>query len=116
MAVAGAGARVLLDHEGTRIKEARIALGAVAPTPLLVEEAGRSLAGREPTEDAFTEAAKIAHRAAKPITDVRGTEPQRRHLIGVLVRRALAGALRRAESNHAAPPDEREQGWQVSDL
>lgn len=97
IAVAGAGASMVLSDDHIQIIEARIALGAVAPTPLLVEEAGAALIGQAPTEAVFVEAAKLAQAAARPITDVRGTVAQRRHLVGVLVKRALQGALRRAK-------------------
>jgi CO/xanthine dehydrogenase FAD-binding subunit len=95
IAVAGAGAWVQLTDG--KIAAARIAIGAVAPTPLLVEEAGSWLANREPTADTLTQAAAIAQQAALPITDVRGTEAQRRHLVGVLVRRTLQQAVERAK-------------------
>jgi carbon-monoxide dehydrogenase medium subunit len=96
IAVAGAGAWVVLSADHARITDARIALAAVAPTPLHVPPAGTALIGKPPTEDAFSEAAKLAQEAACPITDVRGTTAQRRHLVGVLVRRAIRGAVDRA--------------------
>lgn len=97
IAVAGAGVWVALDEERAYITEARIALAAVAPTPLLVKVAGASLVGKAPAEEAFTEAARLAQAAAQPITDVRGTATQRRHLVGVLVKRALRDAVSRAK-------------------
>lgn len=97
IAVAGAGAWVVLSDDHTTITDARIALAAVAPTSLLVEAAGAALAGQAPTEEAFAKAAKLAQEAARPITDIRGTEAQRRHLVGVLVKRALRGAVSRAK-------------------
>jgi len=103
IAVAGAGAWVLLSDDHAQITDARIALAAVAPTPLLADAAGASLIGKAPTEDAFAEAAKLAREAARPIGDVRGTEAQRRHLVGVLVKRALRGAVRRATGDLATP-------------
>ncbi len=96
IAVAGVGAWLALNEDGL-ITDARIALSAVAPTPLFVEAAGAALIGRSPTEEAFTEAAAIAQEAARPISDVRGTAAQRRHLVGVLTRRALRGAWQRAK-------------------
>ena len=75
---------------------ARIALGAVAPTPLYASEAGAALASRPVTDEAIAAAAAIAQAAARPITDMRGTAEHRRHLVGVLTRRALRGAVERA--------------------
>lgn len=94
IAVAGAAAAVRLSN-GV-IAWARVALAAVAPTPLLVREAGDWLADKAPTEENIREAAELARKAAKPITDMRGTAEQRRHLVGVLTRRALQQAIARA--------------------
>jgi len=94
IAVVGVGAWVALEEE--RIADARIALGAVAPTPLAVDDAAAVLVGREPGEDVYAEAAQRAQEAACPINDVRGTAAQRRHLVGVLAKRALRGAVARA--------------------
>ena len=94
IAVASAGASVVLD--GNTIQSARVALGAVAPTPLLVTAAGEALAGREVSDDAINEAAQLATEAANPISDIRGTAAQRKHLAGVLTRRALNKAIERA--------------------
>jgi len=96
IAVAGAGAWVKLNEDGSRIIDARVALSAVAPVPLHVEEAGASLVGKVPTEEAYAEAAVLAQKAARPIDDVRGTAAQRRHLVGVLTKRALRTAVARA--------------------
>lgn len=97
IAVAGAGAWLELSDDGSTIFGARIALSAVAPTPLWVKAAGEALTGKPPTEEAFAAAAAIAQEAARPISDVRGTAAQRRHLVGVLTRRALHGAYQRAK-------------------
>lgn len=96
IAVVGVGASVTLDAAKQKILSARVALGAVAPTPLLVEEAGRFLAGKEITDDNIYEASKIAQGAARPISDLRGTAEHRTHLSGVLTRRALQKAVERA--------------------
>ncbi len=97
LAVAGAGAWVATSEDRSRIVDARIALSAVAPTPLFVGAAGEALVGQAPTEEAYAEAALLAQRAARPISDVRGTEAQRRHLVGVLVKRALRAAVGRVK-------------------
>jgi CO/xanthine dehydrogenase FAD-binding subunit len=96
IAEVGVGASVVLDPSRDRFVSARVALGAVAPTPLFVEEAGASLAGQPVTDEAVAAAAAIAQATARPITDMRGTAEHRRHLVGVLTRRALRGAIERA--------------------
>ena len=95
IAVVGAGAAVVLDEAKQRIVSARIALGAVAPTPLFAEEASALLAGKEISDDVIDEAAQAAQAIARPISDMRGTAEQRTHLVGVLTRRALNGAIQR---------------------
>jgi len=94
IAVAGAGASVELEHG--MFRSARIALSSVAPTPLFVREAGEMLAGKPVSEESIQSAAEIAREAARPITDMRGTAEHRRHLCGVLTRRALQLAIQRA--------------------
>ena len=95
IAVVGAGAAVTLDPARRRIQSARIALGAVAPTPLFVEEAGTYLAGKAITPKAINKAAEIAEAAARPISDLRGTAEHRKQLCAVLTRRALEKAIER---------------------
>jgi CO/xanthine dehydrogenase FAD-binding subunit len=96
IAVVGAGAAVVLRAGGTEFESARIALGAVAPTPLFVPEAGAALAGQPVSAAVLLQAAQIAQQAAHPITDMRGTRAQRKRLCLVLVRRALERAVERA--------------------
>ena len=95
IAVVGAGASVVLDASKQRIVSARIALAAVAPTPLFAEEASALLADKEINDDIIDEAAQAAQSIARPISDMRGTAEQRTHLVGVLTRRALNGAIQR---------------------
>jgi CO/xanthine dehydrogenase FAD-binding subunit len=97
IAVVGVGSAVVLSEDHTTVMAARIALGAVAPTPLLVEEAATALVGKPISEAAIAEAAEAARAAARPIADMRGTVEQRRHLTGVLTRRTLQGAIARAK-------------------
>lgn len=99
IAVVGAGASVTLDDDGTHFRSARIALGAVAPIPLFVSEAGQYLIGQAVSDESIEQAAQIAAQAAAPISDVRGTLAQRKHLAAVLTRRALQAACERARQN-----------------
>jgi carbon-monoxide dehydrogenase medium subunit len=96
IAIVGVGAQVELDRDKRTVRSARIALAAVAPTPLFVPQAGAALEGKPATEESFRQAAEIAKEAARPITDMRGTAAQRKHLVGVLTRRVLMGAAARA--------------------
>ncbi|MEZ4860005.1 MAG: xanthine dehydrogenase family protein subunit M [Caldilineaceae bacterium] len=99
IAVVGAGAAVQLDESRTKIVSARIALGAVAPKPLYVAEAGAALAGKTVSDEAIEEAARIAQAAATPISDMRGTAEYRKHLSAVLTRRVLRKAIERAKAS-----------------
>jgi len=101
IAVVGAGASVILEADGKRFASARIALGAVAPTPLFASEAGAFLAGKAITHENTKEAARLAQAIAKPITDLRGTAEHRKHLCAVLVERALDIAIERAGGQYA---------------
>jgi carbon-monoxide dehydrogenase medium subunit len=97
LAVAGVAAGLILA-EGTSgdIRDCCIAMTAVAPKPVIAQEACAYLKGKPPSGELFGEAAKIAREAARPITDIRGTEEYRHELIEVLTRRALEAALERA--------------------
>jgi CO/xanthine dehydrogenase FAD-binding subunit len=97
IAVVGVGVTVTLDDSRSRCLAARVALGAVAPTPLFVAEAGAALVNRPLTDDLFKKAAQLAQAAAKPISDMRGDADYRRHLVGVLTKRAILGAIVRAK-------------------
>lgn len=98
IAVTGAGASVVLDEEKSRFISGRVALGAVAPTPLFVEQVGRFLEGKAVSPAVILAAAQIARSAANPISDMRGTAEQRRHLTLVLTKRALSIAVERAKA------------------
>jgi carbon-monoxide dehydrogenase medium subunit len=96
IAVVGAGAWVRLSEDGQSVADARVALAAVAPTPLYVDAARGLLVGTAGDEEAIARAATAAREAVSPISDMRGSQTQRRHLAGILTTRALRGALRRA--------------------
>lgn len=96
IAVVNAAAWLQLDEDGQTVRAARIAIGAVAPTTLLIDEAADALVGQPATDASFRKAADVAMEASRPIFDMRGSIAQRRHLVGVMVRRALEGAAARA--------------------
>ncbi len=96
IAVVNVCAAVTLDEGRDRITSARIAVGAVAPTPLLITEAADALVGADASPTAWEPALEAVRTACRPITDMRGSIAQRRHLAGVLTRRALEGAVERA--------------------
>lgn len=98
IAVVGAASWLQLNAAGDKIEAARIAVGAVAPTPKFAEAAGQSLIGQAPSAAAFEKAGELAKQVATPITDMRGTVEYRMHLVGVLVKRTLEKALERAKS------------------
>ena len=95
IAVVGVGASVELSNDHQTFVSARIALGAVAATPLFAEAAGSQLAGQSVTEESIQQACSAAQDIARPISDMRGSADQRKHLVGVLTKRALNGAISR---------------------
>ena len=97
IAVVGTGVAVTLDESRSRCAAARIGLAAVAPTPLYVPEAGAALVDGTLDDALVDRAATLAQAAAKPISDMRGEADYRRHLVGVLVKRAVHSAVARAK-------------------
>ena len=98
IAVAGAGVSVTVDADGT-CTAARVGIGAVAPTALLVPAAADALIGSPLDEAALVAAGAACSEASSPITDKRGTAEYRRKVVGVLCRRAAARAAERAREN-----------------
>ena len=92
-AVASAGAAVWMD--GEVISEARVGLAAVGPNTTGIRAVSEALRGREPTEQALAEAARIAAESCSPTTDNRGTADYKRHLAEELTRRTLRTAVER---------------------
>lgn len=101
IAIVGAGAWVELAADGT-CTAARIALGAVAPTALLVEAAGAALIGTKLDDDALAAMSAACSAAARPIDDKRGTAAYRVAMAGVLARRAVLKAAARAAATEEA--------------
>ena len=95
IAVVGAAVSVTLDDSGICMT-ARVSIGAVAVTALLVEEAANALVGTQLDDSALQAAADAASAAARPITDRRGTVEYRKQVVGVLVKRAAKIAAERA--------------------
>ena len=96
MDIAVVGCGVNLSRDGDTITSARVSLGAVAPTALLVEDAGAALVGSTLDDAALDALAAAASAACNPINDKRGTIRFRTHVAGVLARRAAKIAYDRA--------------------
>jgi len=96
IAVVGVGVCLTLDDGGT-CTAARVTLGAVAPTVLLVEDAAKALIGTKLDDAALDAAAAAASAACNPIDDKRGTIDYRTKVAGVLTRRVAKIAQTRAK-------------------
>src|SRR5882672_2007922 len=96
IAVVGAGVSVTLDERGV-CTDARVVLGAVAPTALLVADAAAALIGSALDASVLERLDQAARRACKPIDDKRGTIEYRIKVAGVMTRRAAAIAFQRAK-------------------
>jgi len=95
IAVVGAGVSVTLDPAGI-CTDARVVLGAVAPTALLVPDAAAALIGRALDATVLAGLDQAARSACKPIDDKRGTIEYRTKVAGVIARRAATIAYERA--------------------
>ena len=101
IAVAGTGISITLDTAGV-CTAARVAIGAVAPTALLVEAAGQALVGSKLEDEAIDSAVTAIRAAASPISDKRGSAQYRTHVVGVLVKRAIQRAQARINAGAKA--------------
>jgi aerobic carbon-monoxide dehydrogenase medium subunit len=95
MDIAVVGVAVTLTIAGKRIERARVALGAVAPTPVRAPQAEAALEGQPASDEAFVRSAEIAATECTPIADVRGSAEFRRHIVRVMSERMLRDARRR---------------------
>ena len=93
-AIAAASAAVWV--EGGRIADAGVALSAVGPTTVHLTRGEELLRGSSPSEELFAQAGEIASEDCTPFADGRGPVDYKRHLAGVLTKRALRRALARA--------------------
>lgn len=108
IAVVGAATSVSLDADGA-IASLSIALTAVAPTIVGVEGLD-DLAGCAADDALLAAVAQRASEQARPISDLRASERYRRHCIGVMARRSVEAALRRARGEHVPVPVNRSIG------
>lgn len=99
MDIAVVGCGVSLTMEGGTCTAARVGLGAVAPTVLLVEDAAKALIGSKLDEAALAKAAAACSAACRPIDDKRGTIAYRTKVAGVLLKRTALIAAERAGGN-----------------
>ena len=93
-AIAAASAAVWMD--GNTIADAGLALSAVGPTTVHVTRAEELLRGQEPSEELFEQAGAIGSEDCSPVADGRGPVDYKRHLAGVMTKRALRRAAARA--------------------
>jgi carbon-monoxide dehydrogenase medium subunit len=99
MDIAVVGCGVSLTLKDGVVTAARVGLGAVAPTVLLVEDAAKALIGSKLDDAALEKAAAACRAACRPIDDKRGTIAYRTKVAGVLLKRTAAIAARRAQGN-----------------
>ena len=92
-ALAIVGVASAVEVEGKLIKDARIVLGAVAPTPIRAQKAEAFLKGKEISDAVLDEAGVIASEEAKPISDIRASAEYRKNLVHVFTRRTLRKAI-----------------------
>lgn len=100
IAVVGCGLWLALDDAG-KVTAARVALGAVGPKVMLVDAAAETITGRVLDDAALADLAEACSAAATPMDDKRGTVDFRRHVSGVLARRAAEIAAKRAKGETA---------------
>ena len=97
IAVVGCGVNISMDNG--ICTDARVSLGAVAPTPLLIKEATEILIGSNLDENTLDEVSKLCMDACNPIDDIRGTIDYRTKVAGVLLKRATLTAVDRIRGN-----------------
>lgn len=89
VAISVTNASVVLRLVDDKVQDARITLGAAAPTIIHAEDAEEFLEGKPLTDEIIAEAAHLAEEATRPISDLRGSADYRKYMIGVLVKRGL---------------------------
>ena len=97
IAIVAVVSRITLDKKDGIIKTAKIILSAVAPKAIHAVSAEKILIGEKPSEALFAQAAALAMKDCKPITDIRGGKVYRHAMVEVLTKRTLSAALKRAQ-------------------
>jgi aerobic carbon-monoxide dehydrogenase medium subunit len=92
-ALAVVGVAVAVNVENDVIKDVRVALGAVAPTPMRAKKTEDFLRGKRITDELLEEAGKIAYDECKPISDFRASADYRRDLVRIYTKRGLRKAI-----------------------
>lgn len=95
--IALVNAAACITMEGKTCSRCRLAVGAVAPFPLRLISVEQMIEGEEPSAELLDRAARMVADEVKPITDIRSTAEYRRITSGVLVKRAIEGAMKGAE-------------------
>jgi len=89
IALVGVAVVITLDAQRLKVTDARIALGAVAPTPIRAYQAEEMIKGKAIDEQLMNKIAEAAAKEASPISDVRGSADYRRDMVRVLTKQAL---------------------------
>jgi len=92
-ALAVVGVAVAVTMDGDICKDARIALGAVAPVPFRAQKAEDLLKGKKITKELLEEIGKCAAAESNPISDIRGSAEYRRDMVRVFTKRTLSKAI-----------------------
>ena len=93
LALASVAAFLSMSADGETCREARVAAGSVAPTPLRLTKVEAVLEGQRITPDVLAHAQELARESIAPISDVRTSADYRRHVTGVLLKRAVESLL-----------------------
>ena len=108
-AISLVNASIVIDFDGNAVRTARITLGSVAPTIVRALDAESFMVGKTLSEETIREAAELAIRAAKPISDVRSPADYRADMVRVLTTRALLQL--RDETERAEWPERPAMLW-----
>ena len=114
IATIGVASVVTLAEDGQTCQDARIALGAVGPTPFRATSAEKLLQGQTITPDLVAEAALETREIAMPIDDVRGSAGYRKSMVEALTRRTLQHAVRLAGGQRTTFEEQRRLAVQTA--